>query len=67
MDINQLRILVTLVSLVLFIGIMVWTFQGRRRAGFEAAAQLPFVDGNDDAAGPTAGSGKTTTSSEAHS
>jgi cytochrome c oxidase cbb3-type subunit IV len=44
MDINQLRVAVTLVSLALFIGIMVWTFQGRRRAGFDAAAQLPFAD-----------------------
>jgi len=44
MDINQLRAGVTVVSLALFIGIMVWTWARRRRSGFEEAAQLPFVD-----------------------
>lgn len=44
MDINDLRIATTLTSLVLFLGIMVWTWSQRRRAGFEEAAQLPFVE-----------------------
>ncbi len=44
MDINDMRVAVTLISLVLFIGIMVWTWSSRRRAGFEEAALLPFAD-----------------------
>ncbi|WP_407924096.1 CcoQ/FixQ family Cbb3-type cytochrome c oxidase assembly chaperone [Piscinibacter terrae] len=39
---NDLRSLVTLVSLVLFTGLMVWTWWPRRRAAYAAAAQLPF-------------------------
>jgi cytochrome c oxidase cbb3-type subunit 4 len=44
MDVNTLRIVVTLVSLVLFIGIVVWACLGRNQAGFAEAAQLPFLD-----------------------
>ena len=44
MDINDLRIATTLTSLVLFLGIMVWTWSQRRRAGFEEAARLPTPD-----------------------
>ena len=44
MDINDLRIAVTLVSLVLFIALVAHTWSRRRSAEYEAAAQLPFVD-----------------------
>jgi cytochrome c oxidase cbb3-type subunit 4 len=44
MDINDARVATTVLSLVLFIGIMVWTWSRRHRAGFEEAAQLPFAD-----------------------
>ena len=44
MDINDARVATTLVSLILFIGIMVWTWSKQRRAGFDEAAQLPFQD-----------------------
>ena len=43
MDINDLRSVVTVVSLVLFVAI-VWHTWSRRRAGeHEAAAALPFT------------------------
>lgn len=42
MDINTLRILVTLVSFVLFIGILVWVWRSRHTADFKEAANLPF-------------------------
>lgn len=42
MDINTLRSIVTVVSLVCFIGIVLWAWSGRNRAAFEQAAQLPF-------------------------
>lgn len=45
-DINALRSVVTLVSLVLFVGLMVWTWSRRRQSAFDEAAQLPFLDGD---------------------
>lgn len=42
MDVNDLRSLVTLVSLVLFTGLMVWTWWPRRQAAYADAARLPF-------------------------
>ena len=44
MDVNVLRSLTTLLMFGVFIGIVFWALAGRRRAEFEAAAQLPFVD-----------------------
>ena len=45
MDINTLRSIVTVVTFLVFIGIVAWAWSGRRRADFAAAAQLPFADG----------------------
>ena len=47
MDINDLRIAVTVASLVLFVALMVHTWSSKRREEHEAAARLPFVE--DDA------------------
>jgi cytochrome c oxidase cbb3-type subunit 4 len=47
MDINDLRIGVTVVSLVLFLAIVAHTWSRRRRAEHEQAAALPFI--GDDA------------------
>ena len=44
MDINLLRSLVTVVSLVSFVGIVVWAFGTGRRERFDEAAHLPFAD-----------------------
>jgi cytochrome c oxidase cbb3-type subunit 4 len=38
MGINELRVAVTVVSLAVFIGIVVWAWRGR----FDAAAELPL-------------------------
>jgi cytochrome c oxidase cbb3-type subunit 4 len=46
MDVNTLRSAVTVVTFILFIGIVVWALSKRRAAEFEEAAQLPF--GQDD-------------------
>jgi cytochrome c oxidase cbb3-type subunit IV len=48
MDVNDLRIVVTLVSLALFIALMVHTWSRRRNAEHDAAAHIPFLD--DEAA-----------------
>ena len=44
MDLNDLRSAVTVLSLLVFVGILVWTYSSRRREAFAAAAQLPFVE-----------------------
>ena len=46
MDVNTLRSAVTVVTFILFIGILAWALSKRRQAEFEEAAQLPF--GQDD-------------------
>jgi cytochrome c oxidase cbb3-type subunit 4 len=46
MDVNTLRAAVTVVTFILFLGIVVWTLSKRRSAEFEEAANLPF--GQDD-------------------
>lgn len=44
MDITTLRIFATVASFVVFIGIMVWTWQRRKTSDFKDAANLPFTD-----------------------
>ena len=44
MDINDLRIVVTLLSFVAFAGVVAWAWSRRNRAAFEEAAMLPFAD-----------------------
>jgi len=46
MDVNTLRSVVTVVTFILFLGIVGWTLSKRRSDEFEEAAQLPF--GQDD-------------------
>ncbi len=49
MDINDLRSVITVLSLISFIGIVVWAYSSRRKSQFEEAANLPFSE--DDRAG----------------
>ncbi len=42
MDINTLRSIVTVVSLITFLGIVAWAWSRRNAESFEEAAQLPF-------------------------
>ena len=44
MDINLVRSVVTVFSLVLFIALVAWTWHNARRTAFEEAAALPFAD-----------------------
>ena len=46
-DINLLRIVVTVVSFAVFAGILAWAASARNRERFEAAARLPFEEGDD--------------------
>jgi cytochrome c oxidase cbb3-type subunit IV len=48
-EINTMRTVVTVVSLVLFLGLVIWTWNRRRQTAFDEAANLPFLD--DDTPG----------------
>ena len=43
LDINLLRSLVTAAGFALFIGIAVWAYRPARKAAFDEAANLPFL------------------------
>jgi cytochrome c oxidase cbb3-type subunit 4 len=45
MDINDMRIAVTVILFIVFIGIVVWAWSRRNQQRFDEAAQLPFKDG----------------------
>jgi cytochrome c oxidase cbb3-type subunit IV len=44
MDVNVLRIVVTVVSLAIFVAIVIWAWSRRNKAAFDEAAQLPFQE-----------------------
>jgi cytochrome c oxidase cbb3-type subunit 4 len=43
MDVNDMRVVVMLLGLVLFLGIWAWCWSSKRREGFDEAARLPFA------------------------
>jgi len=44
MEINTLRILATVASFIVFIGIVVWAWRRRDTSEFKDAANLPFTN-----------------------
>ena len=44
MDVNDFRMGVTLLSFLLFAGIVRWALQARNKPAFDEAQQLPFLD-----------------------
>ena len=44
MDINDLRAIVTVVSFLVFIGIVCWAWSARRKKDFDEAARLALDD-----------------------
>jgi cytochrome c oxidase cbb3-type subunit IV len=44
MDINTLRILATVTSFIVFVGIVIWAWKNRQTADFDEAANLPFKE-----------------------
>ena len=57
MDIDDLRVVVTVVSFLVFVGIVVWAYSRKRKRDFDEAAQLPFrgEDFGDNAASTKTG------------
>ncbi|HNI69083.1 MAG TPA: CcoQ/FixQ family Cbb3-type cytochrome c oxidase assembly chaperone [Nitrospira sp.] len=44
MDINDLRSIFTVLTFLVFVGIVWWAYSGHRRQAFEEAASLPLDD-----------------------
>jgi cytochrome c oxidase cbb3-type subunit 4 len=44
MDVNDLRILTTVLTFVTFVGIVAWVYSGRRKKHYEAAARMAIDD-----------------------
>jgi cytochrome c oxidase cbb3-type subunit 4 len=47
MDINDLRSIATVLAFVAFVGIVLWAYSDRSKAGFDQAARLPFDEEDD--------------------
>lgn len=56
MDINDLRSLLTVLGLLLFLGIVGWTYSSKRKHVFEEAAKL--ADDEDHVAGRSGSAGQ---------
>ena len=52
MDINDLRSLFTVLSMICFVGIVWWAYSSRREQAYQEAAMLPL---EDDLTAPAAG------------
>ncbi len=44
MDYSLIQAVWTIVVMVVFVGIVIWAYSGKRRQRFEEAAQIPFSD-----------------------
>ena len=44
MDINDLRALITVLSLLVFLAIVAWAYSRRNRHAFDAIAAIPLLD-----------------------
>lgn len=60
MDVNTLRVAVTVAGLVLFLLLVLHTWSRRRQGDHEAAAMLPFADDNQTGSANSARPPKTT-------
>ena len=52
LTVNDLRVIVTTLSFVVFVGIVCWALSARQKSRFDEAANLPFLD-DDTPATPT--------------
>jgi cytochrome c oxidase cbb3-type subunit 4 len=48
MDINDLRIVFTVLTFVAFVGIVFWAYSRKRKREFDEAANLPFREDDLD-------------------
>lgn len=59
MDINDLRSVFTVLTFVMFVGIVMWAYSGRRKQAFDEAAHLPLDDDSPFVEGGSTGAGST--------
>ncbi len=52
MDINDLRSITTVISMITFVGIIWWAYARGNRKRFDEAANLPFAEGDDEGGAP---------------
>ncbi len=57
MDIDALRVVITILAFVAFVGIVFWAYSRKRKREFDEAASLPFKEDDFDRG---AGTGKET-------
>jgi cytochrome c oxidase cbb3-type subunit 4 len=57
--VNNLRSIITVLSLLCFVGICFWAYSRHARAGFDEAARLPLADDDDLPARPADKEGMT--------
>jgi cytochrome c oxidase cbb3-type subunit IV len=43
-ELNDIRVVITVLGFVCFVGICIWAYSKHAKKGFEEAAQLPFTD-----------------------
>ncbi|HEX5865678.1 MAG TPA: CcoQ/FixQ family Cbb3-type cytochrome c oxidase assembly chaperone [Casimicrobiaceae bacterium] len=48
MDINDLRVVITVLAFVAFVGIVFWAYSRKRKHEFDEAASLPFTENDLD-------------------
>ena len=51
MDINDIRVLITVLTFFAFLAIVAWAWSGRRREDFEHAARMALDDDTPDSLG----------------
>ncbi len=52
MDLSNLRVIVTAISFVAFIGVVFWAYNNKQKKHFDDAANIPFLD-NDEGVSST--------------
>lgn len=55
MEITVLHGLWTAVLLIIFIGIVIWAWSGKRKRAFDEAARIPLEDDDEQAGGTGSG------------
>ena len=60
MDVNDLRSIVTVVSMLTFAGIVAWALRRSNKARFDEAALLPFADEAPSGSGSSSTQGRAT-------
>ncbi|HZX29858.1 MAG TPA: cbb3-type cytochrome c oxidase subunit 3 [Rhodocyclaceae bacterium] len=50
MDINDLRSITTVISMLTFVGIVWWAYARGNKSRFDEAANLPFAEHDDEGA-----------------